>query len=63
MALYSKSNGKMVEVDAVPVKPEGYAKDFVATVSVPSDYTNYAVRAFLFDSSLVPVQTIGAINR
>ena len=63
LALYSKSNGKMVEVDAVPVKPEGYAKDFVATVSVPSDYTNYAVRAFLFDSSLVPVQTIGAINR
>lgn len=62
LASYSKETKKMVEIDVIPIKPEGFGKDFTARVTLPSDYENYEVRAFLFDGSLVPVKTVPALR-
>lgn len=64
LAVYfnSDTERQLIEIDAIPVNPEGYAKDFTAKVTVPSDYDNYEVRAFFLDSSLVPVQTVDTLK-
>lgn len=62
LAVYSKEGRELVGIDFVPIKAEGYVKDFVAEVTVPSNYENYEVRAFLFDESLVPVQTVSPLK-
>lgn len=62
LALYNKTGRELVDVSVIPVQPEGFAKDFVAKVNVPSDYENYEVRAFLFDDKLIPVQTVASLQ-
>ncbi len=62
LAIYTKGQKELVEVDAVPVKAEGFDKTFTASITVPNDENSYEVRAFLFDNNLTPVQTLEVLQ-
>lgn len=62
LAIYTKGQKELVEVDVVPVRAEGFDKTFTAQITVPKDGNSYEVRAFLFDKDLTPVQTLEALQ-
>ncbi len=62
LAIYTKGQRELAEVDVVPIRAEGFDKTFTAQITVPKDGNSYEVRAFLFDKDLTPVQTLEVLQ-